>query len=218
MTPANIVSMSALKELDVIALTDHNSCKNCGPFMKMAEECGILAIPGMELTTMEEVHVVCLFHNLEDAMLFDKEIYDKLIKVQNKPQIFGKQLIMNYEDEVAGEEPFLLINATSIAFGEVYDVVKRHNGVMIPAHIDKNSNSVLSNLGFIPEDSRFSCVEVAHMNNWHTVKNSNPYLEKCNVITDSDAHYLEYINEPVNYLTVEERSIDAVLEALSKGL
>lgn len=214
MTPANIVGMSALKGLDVIALTDHNTCRNCTPFMQLARENNIMAIPGMELTTAEEVHVVCLFHNIEDAMLFDKEIYDKLVKVHNRPDIFGEQLVMDEQENVVSEEEYLLINATTVTFDEAFDIIKKYNGVMIPAHIDKNANSVIANLGFVPADSRFSCVEVKNIDKLHTLRQSNPYLENCNVVVDSDAHYLEYISEPVNYLTVRERNIDAVLEAL----
>lgn len=214
MTPANIVGMSALKGLDVIALTDHNTCRNCTPFMQLARENNIMAIPGMELTTAEEVHVVCLFHNIEDAMLFDKEIYDKLVKVHNRPDIFGEQLVIDEQENVVSEEEYLLINATTVTFDEAFDIIKKYNGVMIPAHIDKNANSVIANLGFVPADSRFSCVEVKNIDKLHTLRQSNPYLENCNVVVDSDAHYLEYISEPVNYLTVRERNIDAVLEAL----
>ena len=214
MTPGNIVGMAMIKELDVIALTDHNTVKNCPSFLNIAKQYGIIAIPGMELTTMEEVHVVCLFEDLKKAMAFNEEVYGKLQKVANCPEIFGQQVIMNDEDEPVGIEENLLINATDIGFDDVWELVNRYDGVMIPAHIDKKSNSLLANLGFIPEDSKFTCVEVKNMDNWHRLKREHPYLEKCNVITSSDAHYLENINEPINYLTVREKSVRGVLDAI----
>ncbi|MGN0384241.1 MAG: PHP domain-containing protein [Eubacterium sp.] len=214
MTPGNIVGMAALKQLDVVALTDHNTSRNCPAFMQLAKEYDVLAIPGMEVTTLEEVHVVCLFPTLLHALVFDRFIYDNLIKVRNNEDIFGKQQIMDAEDKQTGIEEYLLINSTNISFDAMYDVVKQHGGVMIPAHIDKNTTSVLSNLGFIPENSRFNCVEVKDMSQWHRLKASNPYLEKCKVISDSDAHYLEHINEPVNYITVTDKTIEGVLKAL----
>lgn len=80
MTPGNIVGMAAIKGLDVIAVTDHNSCRNCPAVLKLAEQYGVLAIPGMELTTAEEVHAVCLFSELSAAMEFDRFVYEKLTK------------------------------------------------------------------------------------------------------------------------------------------
>ncbi len=214
MTPANIVGMAAIKELDVIALTDHNTARNCPAFLKLAEQYGMLAIPGMELTTIEEVHVVCLFPALEKALSFDEYISEKLIPILNNPDIFGKQQIVNEEEEVIGILPNLLINSTEIPFDQVYDLVKSYGGIMIPAHIDKNANSLIANLGFVPPDSKFNCFELKNMQNLHTLQGSNPYLKTCNVITNSDAHYLEQINEPVNTLYAEDRTIEAVLKAL----
>lgn len=214
MTPGNIVGMAALKELNVIALTDHNSCKNCPAFMERAKAHKIIAIPGMELCTAEEVHVICLFPTLEDAMNFDQYVYHKLIPIPNNEAIFGKQQICNEEDRVIGNEPYLLINASTIPFDQVYDLVSEYHGIMIPAHIDKNANSLISNLGFIPPDSKFNCVELMNMSSFHSLRTANPYLETCKIITNSDAHYLEYINEPTNYLYAESNQIKDILKSL----
>jgi PHP family Zn ribbon phosphoesterase len=214
MTPGNIVNMAILKELDVIALTDHNSAKNCPAFMKLAKSMGIIAIPGMELCTMEEVHVVCLFETLEDVLNFDEYVYQNLIPFNNKESIFGKQQIYNENDEVIGNEPILLINATTISFDQVYDLVHDYNGIMIPAHIDKNSNSLLSNLGFVPPDSKFTCAELKDLKNLSNLKETNPYFNKCNIISNSDAHYLEHINEPIHFLYTETKEIKDILRAL----
>ena len=93
MTPANIAGMAAVLGLDVIALTDHNSSKNCPALMAAAREYGVLAIPGMELTTAEEIHAVCLFARLEAALDFDQYVYQRLVPFPNKEEIFGRQLI-----------------------------------------------------------------------------------------------------------------------------
>ena len=170
MTPANIVGMAVVKQLDVIALTDHNTCKNCPAFLKVAKEYGITAIAGMELTTREEVHVVCLFEQLEDAMRFDTYVYERLLNVKNEEKIFGTQFIRNEEDVVIGKVEKLLINATDISFDEVYDLMEQYDGVMIPAHIDKSSTSLLSNLGFIPPDSRFKTVELKNLKKLHSLQ------------------------------------------------
>ena len=214
MTPANIVGMAAVKGLDVIAVTDHNACGNCAAAMALGEAYDVLVIPGMELNTQEEVHVVCLFPTLEQALDFEKYVYEKLQKIPNNPEIFGRQVFMNEDDEETGEEEFLLINATDIGFDQVYEVVRGFGGMMIPAHVDKSANSLLGNLGFIPPDSRFVCAEVKDLKKLPGLQQQHAYLENCNIITDSDAHYLEYIEEPIHFLEVEERSIEAVLRAL----
>jgi PHP family Zn ribbon phosphoesterase len=206
--------MAVIKGLDVIALTDHNTCKNCKAAMAIGEAYGITVIPGMELTTSEEVHVLCLFYNLEDAMKFDAFIEPRILDIPNNPKAFGDQFLCNEDDEVVGSFPKLLISATDISFDKVYDYVSEYHGVMIPAHIDKNSFSLMSNLGFVPPDSHFDCFELADMSNLHKLQNANEYLKGCNVITDSDAHYIQNINEPINTLYAESNSIKDVLDSL----
>ncbi len=217
MTPANIVGMAALKELDVIALTDHNTCLNCPAVLELAAEYGILAIPGMELTTQEEVHVVCLFEELEAALKFGDYVYGRLMPIPNNEEIFGRQIIMDKDENILGKLDTLLINnITDISFDKVYDLVTSYGGIMIPAHIEKNANSLLANLGFVPPDSKFTTYELKNIAKKDEVVAANPYLATCRVITDSDAHYLEHINEPVNFLHCEEKSVKAVLKALGK--
>ena len=216
MLPSNIVGMAVLKGLDVIALTDHNSCKNCPAVIELAKEYGITAIPGMELTTSEEVHVVCLFPSLEKAMSFDSFVHEKLTPIKNDEKIFGKQQICDKDDTITGTEEFLLINATEITFDEVFDVVSGFGGIMIPAHIDKSANSLISNLGFIPPDSKFTCAEVKHTGFLDKLCEQHSYLKNCKIISDSDAHYLENINEPVHYIYSKTKEIPDILNALKQ--
>lgn len=214
MLPSNIVGMAFLKNLDVIAVTDHNSCKNCPAVLELAKQYNILAIPGMELCTMEEVHVLCLFENLSDAMRFDEYVSEKLMKIPNEERVFGKQEVVDEEDQVVSTQPYLLINATEISFEEVGELMKQFHGVHIPAHIDKNSNSLLSNLGFISPDADFKTAEFANLSHLEEISKKNPYLKQCNIITDSDAHMLGDINEAVHYIECENRTIKDVLKAL----
>ncbi len=215
MTPANIVGLAALIGLDVIAVTDHNSCKNCPGVMAAARPYGLTVIPGMELTTQEEVHVVCLFETLEDAMAFDAYVEKQLILFPNNEEIFGHQWICDSDDRITGTYPHLLINATNISFDQVYELTARYHGIMIPAHIDKDSTSLLSNLGFIPPDSRFTCAEVKNMANLPQLVRQHPYLEKCRIITNSDAHYLEHMSEAVCRIHSKSRQIPDILKSLT---
>ena len=214
MMPSNIVGLAVLGGLDVIAVTDHNSCRNCPAVMKLADAYGIVAIPGMELTTAEEVHVLCLFENLVDALKFDEYVYERLPPFPNNEEVFGKQQIVNEDDEIIGTIPNLLINATTIGFDDVYDAVSQFNGIMIPAHIDKSSTSLFSNLGFIPPDSKFTCVEVKHIGFMDKYIEQHPYLKKCKIINDSDAHYLEHIHEPKNFIEAKSKSLHDIFKTL----
>lgn len=215
MTPANIAGMAAVKGLDIIALTDHNSCKNCPAAMYHGNAYGVTVIPGMELTTEEEVHVICLFPTLEDAMSFDELVSKKLMPIPNREDIFGKQQIMNEKDEVIGTAEYLLINATSISFDEVFSLVKSFRGIAYPAHVDKTSTSLISNLGFVPPDSTFTCAEFHDFKNLHRIRREYPYFQSCNVICCSDAHYLEDIHEPEHQIFAASNSIPDILKTIS---
>lgn len=214
MTPANIAGMAAVKGLDVIALTDHNSCKNCPAILKHGEEYGITVIPGMELTTTEEVHVVCLFPALGDAMAFDGYVYEHLLPIKNREDIFGKQQIMDADDQVTGNVERLLIGATDISFDQVFGLVEAYRGIAYPAHIDKPTTSLLSNLGFVPPDSSFTCAEISTFDHLHQIQKEHPYFLQCKMLSSSDAHYLEDIREPDYQIYARSRAAKDILEGL----
>lgn len=195
MTPNNILNMALIKELDLIALTDHNSCKNCPAILKAAEGSGLTVIPGMELTTAEEIHMVCLFPALENALSFDEYVHARLAPVENDPSIFGQQVILNDQDEPVGEEPLLLVNATSIEIADAPGLVAEYGGICYPAHIDRSSYSVLSNLGFIPPECGFHTLEVYQPDKFFGDEKKRGLKDSYYIVTSSDAHYLEHIAE-----------------------
>lgn len=216
MTPANIAGMAMLKGLDIVALTDHNSCKNCPAFLEACKTYGITAIPGMELTTIEEVHCVCLFPSLDKAMEFDAYVSEHLIQIPNRADIFGNQYIYNEKDQIVGEEKNLLIQATDISFDQVFSLVKNYEGVMIPAHVDKNSFSLLSNLGFISPDNQFTCAEIFSPEKKDSLISNNPYLKQCRILYNSDAHCLEQINEAIHFIRCDSRKKADILHCLEQ--
>lgn len=212
MTPQNIVNMSKIMGYDAIALTDHNTCKNCPAVMKAGEEAGLTVIPGMELCTSEEVHIVCLFPDLEKAMAFSDYVYSTLPPLKNKPNIFGDQIICNENDEVTGNEEKLLITASTISCAKAVETVKKYGGICYPAHIDRSSFSILSNLGMIDESFGFTCVEIFDMTKERELKEKHPYLKTLKIISDSDAHYLEKMRIPEYNIDVNENSISGIFE------
>lgn len=211
MTPNNIVNMSVLKGLDVIAVTDHNSCGNVRAVMRAAEG-KILAIPAMEVETSEEVHVVCYFADIASCEEMGRVVFERLPDIKNRTDIFGNQYYMDENDEIVGEEERLLVNATSMDIYSVFENVKKLGGVAVPAHIDRTSCSVLSNLGFIPPDLTVDTVEITKKNLERMTRDYNKY----NIITNSDAHYLENISEAENHINLLSKTTKEVLAFLCK--
>ena len=160
MTPGNIVGMALLNGLQIVALTDHNSVKNCPAFFALAKAHGIIPVAGVELTTAEDVHAVCLFRTLEDAMRFGEFIESRRVRIKNESEIFGRQLIVDQNDEVCGEEPDLLINAVNISLNEAHEEVTARGGVCFPAHIDRSANGIISMLGDFPPEPSFTAFEL----------------------------------------------------------
>lgn len=201
--------MCALAGLDAAALTDHNTVGNCAAFLAAAEENGLIALPGMELTTAEEVHVVCLFPDMERAAAFGGAVYAHLPPFPNDARFFGSQVLMDAHDGVLGEEPRMLAGATDLGIRQVPALVERHGGVCFPAHIDRPSFSLLSNLGLWDPDLGFSCAEISH--DCPPGLLDRPDLKGVRVFTASDAHYLDQIMDPVQSVELPERSAAALL-------
>jgi hypothetical protein len=156
----------------VVALTDHNTCGNCPAFFEACRRVGVIPIAGMELTTIEEIHMVCLFPDLDNAMKFDGFIKEHRMPIKNRPDIFGEQLIMNENDDVIGIEENLLIMATDIDITTAARIVREdYAGVAFPAHIDKQSNGIIGVLGDFPLEPGFTAAE------FHDAKKQEIYLE-----------------------------------------
>ncbi len=217
MTPNNIVGMSKLLGLDVIALTDHNSVLNCEAVMKLGEQNELCVIPGMELTTQEEIHVVCLFPTLEKALLWGDYIKSHQMQFPNRADIYGRQVIMNELDEETGEVDNLLILATDISVMNVKELVESFDGVCYPAHINRDSMSILSSLGEIPPECDFKTAEVSSSGDIEKLKAMHPILSDMLIVRDSDAHYLEHMKDAENFFELDELTVDSVLNKLKNN-
>lgn len=209
-TPNNIAGMASLCGLNIIALTDHNTCKNCPAFFEAAKRYGIIPIAGMELTTAEDIHVVCLFEELENAMAFDSEIDKRRMKIENRADIFGNQYILDGEDNRIGEEKYLLPNATSVSLEEAFELVKSFGGISYPAHIDRQSNGIISVLGAFPETPDFGIIEINQKEKApEYVKKYS--LEDKRIIISSDAHYLTDMRDKENYFELDDEPYSSAL-------
>ena len=204
MTPNNIVNMSKLKELDMIAVADHNTARHLPAIKKVADFVGVGLLPAMELTTQEEAHMLAYFRTVEEALDFSDEIYAHLPTIKNKPDLFGRQLEMDEDDEVVREEERLLISALDISVDKLAEMVIGRGGLAVPAHINRGSNGILQALGFLPPGARFSALEV-------TVGLPLPHKgipDELIQLHSSDAHYLENIFERQEFLDMPSPDAD----------
>lgn len=209
MTPANIAGMAYVQELKIAALTDHNSSKNCPAFFYHAERYGVIPVAGMELTTSEEIHVVCLFPTLEGALKFDEIVSSHRAPVKNRAEIFGRQLMLGTEDEIVGEEEFLLINAVDIDSENAYAIVHELGGVCFPAHIDRDSGGIISVLGTFPTSPPFTAYELRDMSSEKKCIAAYPSLSDKIRVVSSDAHSLESVARSFGSIELDTAGDDA---------
>ncbi len=214
MTPNNIVNMAVLCGLNIIALTDHNSIGNVEATMKVAQNLPITVVPGMELETAEEAHFVCLFPTIEIAKEFDSWLEQYRLQVKNRPDIFGEQLYLNELDEPVGTEERLLVTAVTCSVYNAATFVRSLGGVIFPAHVDRSSYSVISNLGTVPEDLGFTTVELSKNMTKDEALEKYPYLSRYQIITDSDSHYLDTFYEQQNPIDLPEPTAEALIKKL----
>lgn len=209
MTPNNIVNMALIKGLDVITVSDHNCADNTPAVERLAADAGLIFVPGIEMTTAEEVHVLAFFPSAKEAKDFGAFIYASLPEIPNNADFFGRQLIMNEKDEIIGSKEKLLLSALPFDFTRCCELAGEYGGIAVPAHVNKEANSVLGNLGFFPESCSFGTIEV------------RPELSQASVpdtfrqVHSSDAHDLEFIAEPEWTLNVAGRNSLSILRALA---
>lgn len=204
MTPNNIVLMAKIKGLNLISITDHNSVKNMETVAAICEREGMLFIPGIEVETIEGVHLLCYTETLEQMKEIGEIIEKHLGPIENHPEFFGTQWVMNEDDEVVEVFKPLLIQSTNLTCYEVVELVHRYGGIVIAAHINKQMHNILTNLGFIPTDLSLNGVEF----NALVLKQSNSEVkwEGDLVLINSDAHQLGDISEQENVLVLPNKS------------
>lgn len=150
MTPVKVVDKAIENGLDMVAITDHNSITNARAAWEYAYDKDITVIPGIEVCSSEEVHVVCLFPDILSASRMARVVTENMYDKNNKPKTFGRQIVMDEFDDVIEEEPKLLLFSTKMTIEEIFYVARQMNGVALYAHMDDKASSVLAVLGRIP--------------------------------------------------------------------
>lgn len=204
MTPNNIVNMASLCGLDAIAVSDHNSVKNVKAVIEAGKRTGISVLPAMEVETEESVHILTLYPDINAAEEVAGIVYDALPDIKNRPEIFGEQLIMDSDDNITGIEEKLLISPCAISINKLFNIVKSVGGLFVPAHIDRHSYSILTTLGFMPQDLDIKMIEISkNTTDLPAYLESRPELKKYKVLRNSDAHYLDKISEKSAFLETD---------------
>ncbi len=217
MSPRAIVEEARKKGLDLIAVTDHNSCGNLVYVERVAREEGIVLVPGLELQTEEEVHLLAYFQTLDHALAFGEEIYTYLPDVKNDPDYFGDQVVVDEEDNIVAVEEKLLINSLLLSIDQCVEMVDRYGGISIPAHVDRETFGIINQLGFVPDYLGFKAVEISRAITPQEARARWPELERYTLVGSSDAHYLEDIGRVVTHFFMEEHSWEELLDALDRG-
>ncbi len=192
MTPANIAAMAHLNALSIISLTDHNTGGNLTAMQKEADNNNLIFIPGIEVTSKEEVHILAYFSDLDKAINFGSLTYSALPDIKNRPGIFGNQIVMNDKDEKEGVLDKLLLQATPYSLDELEKMIRAREGCAVPAHINRESFSLLSNIGYIPPV--YKCVEIVKFLCCQPIDNN------LKLLYSSDAHNLKSLAGASCYL------------------
>ncbi len=196
MTPNNIVNMAKISGLDAVAISDHNSVGNVSAAMKAGERAGIKVLAAMEVETMEEIHILTIFPDLQTAEFVAKKVYESLPNIKNRTDIFGEQIFYDEDDNIKGYEEKLLISPSGISINDLFDMTREVGAVFAPAHIDRHSYSILTNLGFMPDDIDIRWIEISRkVESVSDYLNSRSELKKYDILRNSDAHYLEDISQ-----------------------
>lgn len=206
MYPSAVVKKSMAEKLDIIAICDHNASENMQFVMRSAKGKPLTVLPGMEITSSEEVHLLALFDTLDDLKKIQDIVYDNLSGT-NREEIFGCQAIVNDQDEVEGFNDRFLLGATKLSLHEIIHHIHGFGGLVIASHIDRGSFSVISQLGFLDPDIPFDALEVTHQTGIRRARINYPELSNYPFIESSDAHFIKDIGHGATVIFLEEGTI-----------
>jgi PHP family Zn ribbon phosphoesterase len=213
MLPPLIVQRALQLGLGLIAVTDHNCCANCAAVWQAAEGTGLRVFPGMELQTAEEVHMLCLFDTLEQALTWQGIVFDHLPQLPNREDIFGGQYVVDRNGDYVRTEERRLAISSDLSLDQAVHRVTALGGLPIPSHIDRQVNSLLANLGFVPADLRVAALEINGRTDPDDLTARQPEVAKYPLVRNGDAHRLGDMRRGIVF-EAAEASLDALAQAL----
>jgi 3',5'-nucleoside bisphosphate phosphatase len=217
MYPRALVERFIAEKLDMVAICDHNASENIPYLLRLARDKPLIILPGMEITSSEEVHILAIFDNYDEISRLQDIIYTHL-PGKNNEALFGCQIIVNDVDEVEGFNDRLLIGATELTLNEIIDHVHTLGGLAIASHIDRESFSVISQLGFISPLAHFDALEVSASIGLKKARLKYPELSGYAIILSSDAHFIQDVGRATTLMYLEAGSIRELKMAFEKRL
>jgi predicted metal-dependent phosphoesterase TrpH len=215
MSPKRILEKAMEKGIDILGICDHNSAENVQAAMYAGEKAGIAVLPGIEVTSSEEVHLLAYFDEIELLLELQRTVYDHLTPGENDDNVFGEQIVANENDEVEGFNKRLLIGSTSLSTESLAEKIRRLGGLVIAAHVDRETFSIISQLAFIPEDINLDAVEISSCCTVDRARERFPQLINYPIISSSDAHFLNDIGKAVTLFMLEEPTVSELKKALA---
>ncbi|MCG2817339.1 MAG: histidinol phosphatase [Candidatus Aminicenantes bacterium] len=211
MSPKGILTAAKKKGIDILGICDHNSSENSLAIMKAAKKMHIHILPGMEVTSEEEVHVLALFDDIGNALKLQELVYQNL-PGKNDEETFGMQVIVNEKEEVLGFSDKLLIGATTIPIDEVLRLIHTFEGLAIASHINREAFSIISQLGFVPDNVRLDALEISPSITIEEAKQRFPYNYP--ITCSSDAHYPDDIGKSFTSFLLQDGTVTEIKKAL----
>jgi len=215
MSPQKIVARILQLGIEIVAICDHNSTENIHPVMKAAEGRKVVVLPGMEICSSEEIHVLAIFGDLDSAFGLQALVYDRLPGT-NDHKAFGLQVVANEFDEVVGFQDKLLIGATELTVEQVVDEIHQRGGLAIASHIDRETFSVIGQLGFVPESVEFDALELSGDIGYDEALAKFCKYKAYTFVRNSDAHFIADVGRKVSEFMLEQPSFLEIAKALRR--
>lgn len=213
MIPPLIVQRAQELALDIIAITDHNSAENVAAVIEAAQGLDLTVLPGMEVQTREEVHLLCLFESIDQVMDWQDVVYQHMPPLKNREEFFGAQFVVDATGNYVRHNERLLLTSISLSVEEVAAWVEKERGLCIAAHVDRQAFSLLANLGFVPEKLCLAAMEITPRANVDELQRQCPSLIGYSFVSSGDAHRLSEMCDRT-ILTVEKPTLHEIDLAL----
>lgn len=214
MAPQDLMQRLKSLHVDWLAITDHNSLANCPAYAKVAQAMGLEFSWGVEVQTLEEIHLLVYFDDSSAAMSFDKELYAALPDIANDPDYFGDQVVIDENGNILKLEPKALSSSVWWDLSQTVEAASAYGGYCVPAHVDAGANSILSQLGFLPPEPEFELFGITAKLNLSSWLPEHPQFEGKSFLRASDAHYLSDLGSGATRLRLEKASIHDLFKAV----
>jgi len=214
MSPTSIVAKAKEVGLNIIGIADHNCTKHAPLIRKLAHKEGIFVLMGAEVTSREEAHCLVFFPDEERLALFQEYVEERLPHIPLIPEIFGYQVVVDEQEEIQEELPYLLISGIDASIDDIEQEVHNLGGLFIPAHVNRSKFSVISQLGFIPPDLKYDALEISRHTTPSEFYAQQPFLKGNTLIQSSDSHYIDEIGAVSTYFIVEDLTFEEIRQAL----